>query len=73
MPTLSLKKLFSAIAGVIILIHLGDIRRMLQPGYIWLGESLRGLNDFPEGAQTAIAICVLLLVVVVIFKIACSK
>ena len=69
MPTLSLKKIFAAIIGVLILIHLGDILRTFQPAYVWLCESLEGINEFQSGAQAAIAVCVLVLIVVIALRI----
>lgn len=69
MPTLSLKKIFTAIIGILILIHLGDILRALQPAYIWLCESLEGINEFQSGAQAAIAVCVLVLIVVLALRV----
>ena len=68
MPTLSLKKIFAAIIGIIALVHLRSILRVFQSVYSWLGESLEGLNDFSEGAQTAIAFCSVLLAVVVALR-----
>jgi hypothetical protein len=69
MPTLSLKKIFTAIIGIIVLLHLRDILRVFQSVYAWLGESLEGLNSFSEGAQTAIAFCLILLAVVLTLRI----
>jgi hypothetical protein len=68
MPTLSLKKIFTAIIGVLILIHLKDFLRGVQPAYLWLCESLDGIRDFEDGAQAAIAFYLIMLVVVCIFK-----
>ena len=68
MPTLSLRKIFTAIIGILILIHLGDILRTLQPAYFWLCESLEGITYFSRGAQTAIAFNMILLVIVLIFR-----
>ncbi len=69
MPTLSLKKIFTAIIGILILIHLGDILRAFQPAYLWLGESLGGINEFQSGAQAAIAVSVLLLVAILALRV----
>jgi hypothetical protein len=68
MPTLSLKKIFTAIIGVMILIRLGDILRALQPAYFWLCESLSEFRYFPRGAQAAIAFYTIILIIVLIFK-----
>jgi len=68
MPTLSLKKIFTAIIGILILIHLKDILRGVQPAYFWLCESLDGIRDFEDGAQAAIAFYLILLIIVLIFK-----
>ncbi len=69
MPTLSLKKIFTAIIGILILIHLGDILRAFQPAYFWLCESLGGINEFQSGAQATIAVFVLLLIVVLALRV----
>jgi len=69
MPILSLKKIFIAIIGIIILTHLRDILRVFQPAYFWLCESLEGLNDFSDGAQTAIAFSLMLLAVVLALRV----
>jgi len=68
MPTISLKKIFTAIAGILILVHLKNILRAIQPVYFWLCDSLDGLRDFEEGAQAAIAFLSLLLIAVFVFK-----
>ena len=68
MPTLSLKKIFTAIIGILILIHLKDILRGVQPAYFWFCESLDGIRDFEDGAQVAIAFYLILLIIVLIFK-----
>ncbi len=68
MPTLSLKKIFAAIIGIIALVHLRSILRVFQSVYSWLGESLEGLNNFSEGARTAIAFSSLLLAVVLALR-----
>ena len=69
MAPLSLTKIFSAIIGIIALFHLKDILRAIQSIYSWFGESLEGFNDFSDGARTAIAMNLILLMVVVAFKI----
>jgi hypothetical protein len=69
MPTLSLKKIFTAIVGTIILIHLKDMLRALEPAYFWLCESLDGLRDFEDGAQAAIAVTIVILIVVLTLKV----
>ena len=68
MPTLSLKKIFLAIAGIIVLFHLRDILRVFQPAYFWLCESLEGMNDFSDGAQAAIAFVTLILIAVIALR-----
>ena len=68
MPTLSLRKIFTAIIGILILIHLGDILRAFQPVYIWLCESLAEFRNFPRGAQAAIAFYTIILIIILIFK-----
>ena len=69
MPTLSLKKIFTAIVGVLILIHLKDILRAVQPAYFWLCESLDGINEFESGAQAAIAVAAIGVIVVVTLRV----
>ena len=69
MPTLSLKKIFTAIIGTMILINLKDILRGIQPAYFWLCESLDKIRDFDEGAQAAIAVVTISLIVVLALRI----
>jgi len=66
---LSLTKIFIFIAGVILLINLKDIFKIIKTIHVWLAKSLDGLNQFSEGAQTAIAFTSILLVVVMIYKL----
>ena len=66
---MSLKKIFSAIIGVMFLIHLKDMLRALEPAYFWFCDSLAGLRDFDEGAQVAIAITSIILIVVLTLRI----
>lgn len=68
MPTLSLKKIFLAIAGIMLLIHLKDILGAIQPAYSWFGESLARIRDFEEGAQAAIAFYSIIFVIILIFR-----
>ena len=68
MPTLSLKKISLAIMGIIALAHLRDILRVFQSVYAWLSKSLNGLNNFPEGAQAAIAFLSILLAIVLLLR-----
>ncbi len=68
MPTLSLKKIFIAIAGIILLSHLKDITRAIQSIYLWFGESLDGIRNFDKGAQAAIAFYLIIFVIVLIFN-----
>ena len=69
MPTLSLKKIFTAIFGIIILIHLKDILRGIKPAYFWLCEGLNGIRDFEDGAQAAIAVTIICLIVVLALRV----
>lgn len=55
-------KIFAFIVIVILLVNLKSIHG-------WFATSLSGLNNFPEGAQTAIAFLSIIWVVVMIFKI----
>ena len=66
---MSLKKIFTAIIGVMFLVHLKDILRGLQPAYFWLCDSLDGLRDFEEGAQAAIAVTTIVLIVVLALRV----
>ena len=65
---MSLKKIFTAIFGIIFLVHLKDMLRALEPAYFWFCESLNGLRDFDEGAQVAIAGTTIILIVVLTLK-----
>lgn len=69
MPTLSLKKIFTAIIGILILVHLKDILRGVQPVYLWFCDSLDGLRDFEDGAQAAIAVATIILIVVLALRV----
>ena len=69
MPTLSLKKIFIAIIGILILIHLKDILRAIQPAYFWFCESLDGINGFESGAQAAIAVAAIGVIIVVTLRV----
>ena len=69
MPTLSLKKIFTAIIGTLILIYLKDILRAVQPAYFWFCESLDKLRDFEDGAQAAIAVTTIILTVVLVLRV----
>jgi len=73
MQPLSLKKIFTAIVGIIALFHLKVILGVIQSLHLWFCENLEGMSDFSDGARTAIAVYVLLLIVVVMFKIANTK
>jgi hypothetical protein len=69
MPTLSLKKIFTAIFGTLFLIHLKDILRGVQPAYFWLCDSLSEIKYFEEGAQAAIAVTTIVLIVVLALRV----
>ncbi len=66
---MSLKKIFTAIFGVMFLIHLKDILRAFEPAYFWFCDSLDGLRDFEDGAQAAIAVATLILIVVLTLRV----
>ena len=68
MPEISLKKIAILILGLIVLFNLRRIGEAIEPVFEWFSDSLHGLNDFPEGAQTAIAFLSLVLLVVLIVK-----
>ena len=68
MPTLSLKKIFTAIIGVLLLIYLKNILMAFQPAYFWLCEALDGITEFEDGAQAAIAVAVMGLIVVIVLR-----
>jgi len=68
MPKLSLTKIFAAIIGIIVLLHVNDILEVIGQIYEWLARSLRFMRNFPQDAQATIAFCSILLVVVLIFK-----
>lgn len=69
MPTLSLKKIFTAIIGVLLLIYVKDILRAFQPAYFWLCEALNEINEFESGAQAAIAVAAMGLIVVIALRV----
>ena len=68
MKKLSSTKIFTFIVIVIILANLSSIFKVFGFILVWFGKSLNGLNQFPEGAQTAIAFLSILLLVVMIYK-----
>ncbi|MEN6307697.1 MAG: hypothetical protein ABFD91_08075 [Anaerohalosphaeraceae bacterium] len=68
MPQLSLTKIFAAILGIIILINLREALGVFGPVYDWFCESLDGIRNFPEGAQTAIAFLSIALACVIVSK-----
>jgi hypothetical protein len=68
MPQLSLKKILTAIVVIIILVHLGEILDNIEAIRHWFVDRLRFVDDFPDGAQAAIAFCSILLIVVIVFK-----
>jgi len=68
MPKLSLTKIFTAIVGIIILLHLRGILEFIGSIYEWFAEGLQFMRDFPEGAQAAISYLTIILVIVIVFK-----
>jgi hypothetical protein len=68
MPKLSITKIFAAIAGILILLHLRNIFEFIGSIYEWFARSLRFMRHFPEGAQAAIAYLTIILVIVIVFK-----
>mgnify|MGYP007030179222 CR=1 FL=1 len=66
MPPLSLKKIFLAVLGVLVLIHRRAMVNALEPFGVWFRDSLLGFSDFPKGAQSAIAFFSLVLIAVLI-------
>ncbi len=69
MKKLSTTKIFAFIVIVMLLVNLSSVFKLFGTILVWFGKSINGLNQFPEGAQTAIAFLSVLLVVVMIFKI----
>jgi hypothetical protein len=68
MPKLSLNKIVMAIIAILLLVNLRNILGFFEPLFYWFQDSLDGLYDFPEGAQTAIAFLTIILVIVLISK-----
>ena len=66
---MSLKKIFTAIIGILFLIHLKDILRALEPAYFWFCDSLNEIKYFEEGAQAAIAVTTIVLIVVLALRV----
>ena len=69
MKKMSSTKIFTFIVIVIILANLSSIFKVFGIMLVWFGKSLNGLNQFPEGAQSAIAFLSVLLLVVMFFKL----
>lgn len=68
MQQISLKKIFVLIAGVIALLHLGEILDCIRGIFRWFGDRLAGFNRFPDDAQTAIAFCTLIAIIFIVLK-----
>ena len=68
MQNLSLQKIFLAIVGIIALCHLDKILDAIGAIYCWFGDRLAFIDDFPDGAQAAIAFSSILLIVVIVYK-----
>jgi len=68
MPKLSLVKIFAAIIGIILLLHLREILEFIGTVYEWFAESLEFMRHFPDGARAAIAYLTIILVIVIVFK-----
>jgi len=69
MPKLSLEKLFAAILGVILLLHLKEILGLLTPIYEWFCHAFDTFYDFPRGMQAAIAVAWIALFIVLALRI----
>ena len=68
MKRLSPTKILTFIVIVAMLANLSSVLKVFGVMLGWFGKSLDGLNQFPEGAQTAIAYLSILLVAVMIYK-----
>ena len=68
MKKLSSRKIAIFIVIVMVLANLSSIFKLFGVMLVWFGKSLNGLNQFPEGAQTAIAFLSIVLVAVMIYK-----
>ena len=73
MRKLSLTKILTFIVIVMMLGNLSSVLKIFGVMIGWFGKSLDGLNQFPEGAQTAIAYLSILLVAVMIYKAITNK
>ena len=69
MPTLSLKKIFIAIIGIVILAHLKEILYAFGSVYLWFSKGLGAINDFSEGAQAAISVAAIGVIIVVTLRV----
>jgi len=68
MPKISLTKIFAAIIGIIVLLHLKEIFEFIGNICEWFARSLRFMRHFPPGAQAMIAYLTIILVIVLVFK-----
>lgn len=68
MKKLSSTKIFAFIVIVMLLANLSSVLKLFGAILVWFGKSINGLNQFSEGAQTAIAFLSILLVAVMIYK-----
>lgn len=68
MEKLSFRKIAALIIVILLLINLKAISNFLRSTFNWFATSIDGLNNFSDGAQTAIAFTSVLMVVVLIYS-----
>lgn len=68
MKKLSFRKIILLVLVIFLLANMKPIAVACRLLCNWFAESLAGLNNFSEGAQTAIAFTSIILLVVLIFK-----
>ena len=68
MERLSFRKISALIIVILLLVNLKAISFFFRTTFSWFAASIEGLNNFSEGAQTAIAFTSVLLVVVLIYN-----
>ena len=69
MQKLSLRKIIRIVIVIFLLANLEAISSFLGSVCSWFATSLNGLNNFSEGAQTAIAVAITGLVIVVTLRV----
>ena len=66
---MSLKKIFTAIFGVIVLINLKNVIGLIEPFYEWLCDSLYEIRYWDQDMQAVIAVTIIIAIVFLTLRI----